>query len=383
MLLATATAPGWRHTNPGEPGKKNNQDAIAVRTHPSGVVVVLCDGCGEQPYSATGSDLGANLLAQTIVHHLKVSKVVDLSWNNITIDVLGKLIASVSTFATDESLATLELTIAERFLFTAVILIVEDDTAVIVAFGDGVVMIDDETIVLEPPLKNAPPYLGYLLLSNTDYHNPELRHHLAFSVIRTVKLSELQKGIVLGTDGLVPLLGEELHHPALLQPKSLQRWLNALTFERIKGNVWMPGLCSDDVTLAILRTEAAQARLVEGRSGIAEAKQLLADLEHGIADLRRQIRTLARFKGIVAIHELEQQLTSLTSKAHAVGLDAAIVRCRSEIKQLRDLLPPMRLKPSASILEGIARAFLSPPIPPLPPKIIYLPPPPSDDPKRL
>lgn len=340
MHLAVATAPGSAHVNPGQPGKTNNQDAIVHRTTSNGCsITVLCDGCGSQPHSGTGADIGANIIAQVLERHIAAMPRGRLDWEWVTQEAKKALYEAAAIFTPrNATLSTFEQTVVERFLFTAMVLIVDGDLATVAAFGDGIVVVDDDVIVVEPPVLNSPPYLGYLLLTETAYHTDELRQHLAFTVVKSVALSSLEKGIVVGTDGLKDLVGEDLHHPSLVQPKSLQRWLNAQTTERIASGTFVAGRCSDDVSLVIVRTEEAQDRLFESRRETAVLKQRASQLEaQAVAiteDLNRE--SLARSTAETRVSALEDSLKELTAKAgRAAALERAITDLDRDVSQLR------------------------------------------------
>lgn len=356
MHVAFATAPGSAHVNPGQPGKTNNQDAVVARTTPNGSITVACDGCGSQPHSGTGADIGTHLITQVLERHLATTAVRELDWERVTRDVTKALRAAVELFAPGGSLRAFEQAVVERFLFTAMVCIVEDDTAVVAAFGDGVVVVDDEAIIITPPVLNSPPYLGYLLLKDTAYHTDELRSHLGFQVVRTVTLSTLEKGLIVGTDGLKDLVDEDLHHPALVQPKALQRWLNAQTTERMSGGAFVAGKCPDDVTLVIVRTDAAQQRLFESKREVAELKQRVTRLDASVVELTEQWeRTrLAREAAEARVGTLEQELTALTARAkEADVLSGAMADLEREIVGLRG-----RIKRAHSpLMETLDRFF--------------------------
>lgn len=276
--------------NPGQPGKTNNQDAVVHRAYDRGCIAVLCDGCGSQQHSGTGADLGANIIANVLAEHLSVWPVAELDWLTVTDDIVRALRAAVAVFVPQADPAAFASVVMERFLFTALVCIVDGDTAVVMAFGDGVVITDKDTHIIESPVRNTPPYLGYLLLNHTAYHTEELRPHLAFAEVRTVALSRLTHGLIVGTDGLQGLLEADLHHPTLVQTSALQRWLNVEATERFVEGGFVAGKCQDDVSLVIVRTEAAQQRLLEQqeRRVAKRSKQEIARLQAQVARLTEE-----------------------------------------------------------------------------------------------
>ena len=306
MHIATATATGSAHINPGQPGKINNQDALVVKKLANGHIVVLSDGCGSQPISGIGADIGANIIARVIDQHLsKISSLKQINWGSITKDVQDNLRLGVNLFTSNNS-ADLESVVVERFLFTVMIVITTDNLAMIVSFGDGIVIIDDKVISIESPILNSPPYLGYMLLKDSAYHTKKLSSYLAFSVVKTIDLSKLKKGLIVGTDGLKDLMHEDLHHPSLVQPKTLQRWLNALTSEKIHNGSFITGKCSDDVSMVIIRTDKAQDRLLKSRREVAELKREIARLQ---SELTTAVESLK--KAEASREETEKNLADL------------------------------------------------------------------------
>jgi len=347
MYIVTATAPGTAHVNPGQPGKINNQDAIARVETPNGFVVVLCDGCGSQPHSGTGADLGAHVIAHAVAKRLSRCGTVDrLDWKSLSETTQNELRAVVSLFAVDSTAAAFELAVVERFLFTALVVAVgKNDVAVVASFGDGLVIADEEITIIEPPIRNAPPYLGYLLLKESAYHAAGMRSWLAFSPVVTVDLHTLESGLIVGTDGLEPLVGEDLHHPALAQPKSLQRWLNAQSTEKLQGGAFTPGRCPDDVSLVIVRTDEAQQRLVESRREIAGLKQEIVGFRARIASTGEKLKHVGtpRKEGEEKIEALKNDLRQITSRVQQVQqpklLEAELSSLDAEIEGLRVHLP--------------------------------------------
>lgn len=272
LHITAASVIGSAHVNPGQPSKGNNQDALAVRELPKGQVVVLCDGCGTQPRSEIGADIGANIIASVVQKQLLIGGTVN--WKMVNSAVTKALRQEVQKFVSDDSVVSFERAVVERFLFTAMVLTVVNDDATVASFGDGFIMVDDEIININPPIKNAPPYIGYRLLGKSDYHTKELKDHLQFVVQKEVKISKLSKGLVVATDGLNYLDPEDFHHPALVQGNNLLRWLSLQATEKVVDGKLKVGKCRDDITVIIVRSEEAQAELFASRKKISELKSL-------------------------------------------------------------------------------------------------------------
>lgn len=314
MLYSTATAVGSKHVNPGKPAKMNNQDVLVFREHPQGLVVVICDGCSEQPSSGVGADIGANLTAKIVSRELeKHGDVTLIDWVEVTQQLRIDLMAVATIMARDYDTESFERMVAERFLFTTLVAVVHDDHIVVAALGDGLVIEDDKVHVIEPPIPNSPPYIGYLLLRDTGYHSPEFVSHLQFRPVLDCKMSELQKGVIVATDGLKPLLQEDLHHPALLAgPRNLQRWLNVQTTEKVENDTIVPGRCDDDVTFVIFRTEEQQRQLMTLRLAVVEFLQKLKVIED-------RLKTLSNLSGYCSKGERRFRRRQINS--YAIGLN--------------------------------------------------------------
>lgn len=347
--IVTATAPGARHVNPGQPGKINNQDAIAQAEAPNGSVIVLCDGCGSQPHSGTGADIGAHVIARVVAAGLARCRTPEqLDWDGLGDRVQGELRRAIRLFAPNDTVPAFERAVVERFLFTSLVVVVGGNGTVVVAsLGDGLIVIDEEITILSPPIPNAPPYLGYLFLQESAYHANKLRSWLRFSVNATVDLRALKSGLIVGTDGLEPLIGEDLHHPALAQPKSLQRWLNAQSAERLHEGAFVPGKCPDDVSLVIIRTAEAQQRLVESRREVAGLKQETARFRERIASTEEALKRgdVPWGQSEERIAALKQELAQLAARVHGAQqpelLEAELASLTADVENLHEyLLPP-------------------------------------------
>lgn len=349
LHLAMASAMGAAHVNVGNPGKTNNQDAMAVKKYEHGFVVVLCDGCGSQPRSEIGADIGAHLIAGVVRDHLSRNlKLSELTWEEITNECSALVKKEVEKYQEDETDQAFEKAVNERFLFTAMVLAVRKDFAAIASFGDGIFVIDEEVIDVKPPIPNTPPYMGYLLLKNTIYHDDEFKDSLCFSLVKTFQLSKLKKGVVVATDGLRHLIGHDLHHPSLVQPGSLQTWLNIMTAEKISKDSFKMSDVRDDVTVAIVRTVKAQKTLFENRSSVALLQREIVQLVHNVNEfsdeLARGLMTKAKAKADIL--PLEVKLEEIIKKS--LGLESfldKVAALESQLKELNEDIPSKAYSP--------------------------------------
>jgi serine/threonine protein phosphatase PrpC len=74
--VATGSVVGRDHGRTG----KNNQDALAYVPLQEGIVAVVCDGCGSQPHSEVGAQLGAQLLTQAVARQLTRTALTDAAF---------------------------------------------------------------------------------------------------------------------------------------------------------------------------------------------------------------------------------------------------------------------------------------------------------------
>lgn len=145
-LAAGGSAPGRLHVLSDRP----NQDAFRLAQGPWGAVAIVCDGCGSEPKSGLGAQLGAALAVRSAV--LQIERQGRLDLETLQGDVLRGLAAVSVTGGLD---------LREHFLFTLLGAAFAGERATVFACGDGVVAIDGSVRELGPFPDNAPPYLGY------------------------------------------------------------------------------------------------------------------------------------------------------------------------------------------------------------------------------
>lgn len=337
--VAHATAPGFTHTNPGQPGKVNNQDAVVIRRVGDSVIGVVCDGCGSQPHSEVGSDIGAQLIA----NHLErlVSNNTSIDWGAVTAAIVDQIkeVTCILAGSTDTKGPAFQKVLIERFLFTSLVIVVHNNEVRIATFGDGAYIIDDEHWTVNPPLENAPPYLGYLLLADTAYHKtPELRDWLRFDELVCRPLDTVEKSIIIGTDGIEPISDQDFHHPALMQPKQLQRLINVLATERLENGRFVAGKCRDDVSMIIVRSDAAQERLVEGKREVVLMKRRIDTLEAQIKQAQAaKVATDKEKEDLVAyVALLEEEAAKLKPQAeYGVKVHARLQDLRQKVDEMQ------------------------------------------------
>jgi hypothetical protein len=191
----------------------NAQDAFAVRTGVSTsgaayVAAVVTDGCG----SAPRSEIGAALLARLVADEAERG----LSRGLSAAELPGRALSHARERLT-EMVKLFAGTNAERTAFvhdcllsTVLVLLDDGKTLALAAQGDGVLVIDDEVMVLDH--EDAPPYLGYSVLGEA-VPPPTIVIRDAAAVSRAA----------IATDGIPPELAPLLFGH---RGRSLARFLN-------------------------------------------------------------------------------------------------------------------------------------------------------------
>ena len=187
--------------------KKNNQDAYAlsvgtIRGQPA-LAAVVCDGCGSQPSSEVGAKLSAPLLTSAMLHYAHITNL-DI-YRTLYLaeqDLLSHL--TQVTRKTEATYPGRSKNISEWLLFTVVGFLMTPEKTWIFSLGDGVYCVNDEMVVKEYE-GNAPPYLGYRLIS-PEYKDLHLDVDICFE-------TEVIDSILIGTDGVAQLA--DLHEAML------------------------------------------------------------------------------------------------------------------------------------------------------------------------
>lgn len=361
MLHAYASVPGSDHIAPGQPNKINKQDAIAVVPYERGFVAVICDGCGSTPRSDIGADFGSHVLAQQ-VHDLCVATpkgpAPKFDWTAITDRFLETLKRYASQYVSPDDQPAFDQLVHDRLLFTAIITIQWDSTTIVAACGDGLVKVDDELTWLEPPLRDAPPYLGYRLMRDSAYHRGDLRGHLEIREVMRVNHTMVKNAICVGSDGALPLTDDpDLYHPGLLMaPGAFARWVASKTSERFTGSGFGLGVCRDDATILLIRSSRAQKTLEIERSEIKELKDRVTLLTSERDEALGKVAPLEDLVGH-QVHEIRKQADQNTlHRAEIKRLKDEKQRETAEVRRLLARLQKFGIPPQEPLLNRMATA---------------------------
>lgn len=178
---------------------RNNQDAFAWEVNESGLVAVVCDGCGAASHSEVGAQLGARLVTGACARLLASDLTPDDLLETVRREVVEQLrfIATGMTSGASDDRAGFARTVLDYFLFTVVGVVATTREVTTFALGDGLVTLNGERRQLGPFADNEPPYLGYALLMRSGSER-------SFDVHRPVPVEET-RSLLLATDGAIDL----------------------------------------------------------------------------------------------------------------------------------------------------------------------------------
>lgn len=255
---------------------KNNQDALRLFSNDELFMAVICDGCGSEPYSEFGAQLGADLLVSSTRRRLERSELdcdrqrSTAFWELVRQDVLAQMRVLGLTIAGLDSFTE---TVRQRFLFTAIIALVTDQVTQIVSIGDGLYALNGKVTRLGPFPDNKPPYLAYGLIDTEFSTQPDL---FCFGLQAQLPTCELTS-LLIGSDGVGDFIANETrllpgkkealgalaqfwqHDLFLRNRDAIRRRLvlansERTTIDRANGRASIHnGLLPDDTTVAVVR----------------------------------------------------------------------------------------------------------------------------------
>jgi hypothetical protein len=252
---------------------KNNQDAYVFEARKDALVGVVADGCGSGAWSEVGAQLGARLVVQAV--HRWYGSCPELFTEENAKDGFAKVrrmvLHQLGGLLVDLGGSYSE-TVGEGFLFTVVGFLITRDRTFIFAAGDGLIIMNGERLALESGERNAPEYMSYGLLENSQTAG-ELR-------VLWMPNTEKVESLLIATDGAFSLEKAAEHKmPGKTEkvgpisqfwsedryfknPFTLGRQLNLLNrevshidYEKKRNHVEV-GPLNDDTTLMVLRRKA-------------------------------------------------------------------------------------------------------------------------------
>lgn len=191
--IAAGTVIGATHFSSGKP----NQDAHCVVERDDCVVIVVCDGCGEMPHSEVGAQIGARMVANTLVREVVITRAIP-DWRFVATLIAQKLrtIAETVVGYADQDVRWMA---NECLLFTIVAAVITPSRAAFAAFGDGFVAVNGEAMPIGPFDGNMPPYMIYRAVGSS-----LPRSALEFNVVRDMPTADVQN-FAIGSDGVCDL----------------------------------------------------------------------------------------------------------------------------------------------------------------------------------
>lgn len=245
---------------------KNNQDALCCLRAHGYTVAVVCDGCGSGDHNEVGAQIGARLVATSLLRKVRRQSV-EMTPTDIgaLLDTTCYAVLKRLRLLAKELGTPLAWTINNYLLFTVVGALLTPHSAVFFSLGDGLIVVNEEILELGPFPNNAPPYLSYGLVETS--LPPALS---GFQVQRTLPIAELDSFLI-GTDGVSDLI--EAQHKnvpgrhntvgPLCQfwqeerffhnPDMIRRRLAGFNRDVVQGENRCNGLLPDDTTLLVGR----------------------------------------------------------------------------------------------------------------------------------
>jgi hypothetical protein len=192
--------------------QRNCQDSYALHETTNAIIGVVCDGCSEGPRSEVGAALGAQYLAvqaaQLLSQSTPLADVPDRLYKDL-IDYLRQI--------TDLSMPHNRVGfVRDHLLFTALVLIITQEGALLLSAGDGLIVTDEQVECIEQ--NNMPSYIAYNLLP--EYLPSTFKMPQGFE-IRTV--TDWQQ-LAIGSDGFAQDLLPNVW--GMIHARGLQRKMN-------------------------------------------------------------------------------------------------------------------------------------------------------------
>ena len=272
---AAGSIPGRDHVGTGRLlVGKNNQDAWRIAAGTDWLAAVVCDGCGSGKYSECGANWGAALFASELKHRLLNSNIprpTDAQTARLWVEAVSEqVVRSLRRMAAELGEPLAEV-MHDYFLFTVLLAVVTEENTWLAALGDGVWMVNGVCHTLGPFPGNAPPYVGYRMMTDEGQTPWLILDFLSTQSLQTLLLaSDGAEDLLNAEESFVPgkreLVGSfdqwwcddrlfrnadaVRRRLALLNTEHHGVEPNTGTFQRT------PGLLRDDTTLVVLRRKS-------------------------------------------------------------------------------------------------------------------------------
>jgi hypothetical protein len=223
---AGASCVGREHLRLG----RNNQDGWWLEHRGARAVGVVTDGCGSQPHSEIGAQLGARFLCTWLTGAALSDELPLRAAEALT----AWLYRTALEFGPEQVNPVLE----RSFLFTFLAAVREGPEVQVFGLGDGAVWIDGQLTVLDPGPQNAPEYCAYRL---GDARRPAPTLHFRGAAAQ----------VALMTDGFEELLTRDAPKVGTLF-EDRAAWKNPLTLQRRLNVLAENERLADDATLIVV-----------------------------------------------------------------------------------------------------------------------------------
>jgi hypothetical protein len=246
--VATGSVAGRTHRRLSRP----NQDAVSWTRTATGVVLVVCDGCGGAPRSEVGAALGARLWSRALAERLDAGVAAGAAlFEAAGADVIAHLSALAAAMAPDPTAV-----VVDHFMFTSLAAVITPEVIAVHAIGDGVVALGDAVSVIGPFPENQPPYLAQALVGS----RPSGKTWIADP-------REIDR-VAIASDGAgaLPCLDDLAADVVFRNPAALTRKLALLAEDQVEIDwearrvVRTPAVLDDDTTIAMARWSRAGQR---------------------------------------------------------------------------------------------------------------------------
>lgn len=246
----------------------NNQDSFLVHQEDDLLIAIVSDGCGSSLRSDVGSQVLCELLKQVILEHksqIGTEYFLQLSFERLC-DKLSQACLVLGFQDQD---------IEKYFQASLVCCIVYEEQAYIFSCGDGMYIVNDDIVKIEPQENNSPVYPVYRLIPTT--FSPEvLEKELKFHLHYHADLSYVDY-LMIGTDGVedyIEVTGQNIFRTQqpiapinelarvgkyFTNPVALGNYLNIVNeyeakvdWDRKKKNIHF-GYLKDDVTMIFVK----------------------------------------------------------------------------------------------------------------------------------
>ncbi len=220
--------------------ERDGQDGHALVVSEHVVAAIVTDGCSSGRSSEIGARIGASWLAALITQRFGAT-VIDgeLGVRAAADDITRALLLRLELLARSlDPLGVIDAArIDDALLFGFLAAVVTPSTTIVFGIGDGIVVIDDDVISIDPGPENAPPYAAYGLLEDTP-REPRVHFVGATADVDVVAVA---------TDGLAPIVTTL---PALASDRRYA--MNASLLRKRLVVLSDGGSFSDDATVAVV-----------------------------------------------------------------------------------------------------------------------------------